>query len=126
MAPRVQGKILETETGTRFIVIEQKGKDIWRGRHKSLTDAVEAGVAGLGVDRILVQRAIKHDVKIVLVVIEELRKIFLTPIEDFANDELCISRANYQGRSTRILNWSRWHQKYLGPTLTTRSKRVSA
>lgn len=107
-------------------MIEQKGRDVWRGRYKSIKEAVENGVAGIGVDRILVQRALQHNVKVILVVIEEQRKVFLTPIEDFANDQLCVSRANYQGRSTRILNWSRWHQKYLGPTLTTKSKRASA
>lgn len=126
VAPRVQGKILETETGTRFIVIEQKGRDVWRGRYRSINEAVEHGVAGIGVDRILIQRALLHDVKIVMVLIEEQRRVFLTPIEDFANDELCMSRTNYQGRSTRVLAYGRWHQKYLGPQLTTKSKRASA
>jgi hypothetical protein len=126
VAPRVQGKILETETGTRILIVEQKGRDVWRGRYKSIDEARQHDAAGIGVDRILIQRALKHDVKIVLVFIEEQRRIFLTPIEDFANDELCVSRANYQGRSTRVLPYSRWHQKFLGPTLTVKSKRASA
>lgn len=126
VAPRVQGKILETEAGNRFIVIEQKGRDVWRGRYRSINEAIEHNAAGIGVDRILIQRALQHGVKIVMVVIEEQRRIFLTPIEDFANDELCASRANYQGRSTRVLAYGRWHQKFLGPSLTVKTKRASA
>jgi hypothetical protein len=127
VAPRVQAKLLETETGTRFMVIEQKGRDMWRGRYRSLNEAIEHGAAGIGVDRILLNRAVtQHDVKVVMVVVEEQRKVFLAPVEDFTNPEVCVSRANYQGRSTHVLAFGRWHQKFLGPQLTTKSKSASA
>lgn len=117
---------METEAGVRFMVIEQKGKDVWRGRYRSISEAVENNVAGLGVDRILLTRSQQHGVSTVMIVVEEQRRIFLAPIEDFFNDELAITRSNYQGRAHRILNYSRFVQKYLGPTLHTKSKRASA
>jgi hypothetical protein len=33
-----------------------EGQDVWRGREKSITDAIEAGTAGIGVDKLLLQR----------------------------------------------------------------------
>lgn len=126
VAPRVQGKLLETESGTRFMVVELKGRDVWRGRHKSIEEALEAGVAGIGVDRILLTRSQQHNVSTVMVVIEEQRRIFLAPVEDFFNDEFTSTRTSYQGRATRTLAYSRWVKKYLGPTLHTKPKRASA
>ncbi len=118
---------METETGTRLIVIEQKGRDLWRGRHKSLHDAIEADVAGVACDRILLSRARdQHDITVVMVVIEEQRRIFLTPIADFFDQELSSGRTDYRGRSVRIVPHARFHQKYLGPVLQSRKRRASA
>jgi hypothetical protein len=127
VAPRVQGKIMETESGTRFLVVEQKGRDLWRGRHKSLHDAIEAGVAGVAVDRILLARARdQQDVTHVMVVIEEQRRIFVAKIDDFFDMDLSQGRTDFRGRSVRILAYARLHQKYLGPVLHTKRKRSSA
>lgn len=124
VAPRVQGKILETPAGTRLMVIEQKGRDVWRGRCKSITEAIDAGEAGLGIDRVLLTRAPTHGVTVIMVVIEEQRRIFLTPIADFADDTLYRTRANYQGRATRIVPYQRFTVKYLGPHLQKRKRRA--
>jgi hypothetical protein len=118
---------METENGTRFLVVEQKGRDIWRGRHKSLHDAIEAGVAGVAVDRILLARARdQQEITHVMVVVEEQRRIFLSAIEDFFDQELSQGRTDWKGRSVRIVAYNRMHQKYLGPTLHPKTKRVSA
>jgi hypothetical protein len=118
---------METESGTRFIVVEQKGRDIWRGRHKSLHDAIEAGVAGVAVDRILLTRARdQQEVTHVMVVIEEQRRIFVAAIADFFADGISSGRTDFRGRSVRILAYDRLVQKYLGPVLQTKRKRASA
>lgn len=122
VAPRVQGKIMETESGTRFIVIEQRGRDIWRGKSKSLSEAIEKGEAGIGVDKVLLMRAMNHEVTTVMIVVEEQRRIFLTPIADFFDEELSRVRANYQGRAHRIVSYERFTKKYLGPNLQKRKR----
>jgi hypothetical protein len=100
---------------------------LWRGRHKSLHDAIEAGVAGIAVDRILLSRARdQQEVTHVMVVIEEQRRIFVAAIEDFFNMDLSQGRTDWRGRSVRIVAYARMHQKYLGPTLHTKKKRASA
>lgn len=117
MAPRVQGKIIETEAGTRYLIVEQQGRNVWRGRCKSITEAVDKNEAGIGVDKTLVDRAINHGVKVVMVTIEEQRRIFLAPIDMFNDPVVTKTRANYQGRATRILGYENYVQKYLGPNL---------
>jgi hypothetical protein len=118
---------METESGTRFLVVEQQGRDLWRGRHKSLHDAIEAGVAGVSVDRILLTRARdQHQIAVVMVVVEEQRRLFVTPIADFFDPDLSTGRTDYKGRNVRTVGYSRFHQKYLGPTLHTKAKRSSA
>ena len=126
VSPRVQGNILETASGARFIVIEQSGRDIWRGKHKSLNEAITAGDAGIGVDRILLQRAEKYGVSNVLVVVEEQRCIFVVSLGTLLNDPQSITRANWQGRATRVLPYQFYMRKYLGPSLQTKRKRASA
>lgn len=126
MAPRVQGKILETPTGTRFLLIEQKGKDVYRSRFKTLEEAIEQNAAGIGVDRVLLTRATNHNISTVMVVIEEQRRIFLAPIEQLLDTEQTKSRTAYNGRALRVLAYSSWTQKYLGPHLHTKRKRSSA
>lgn len=113
---------METEKGTRFLIVEQKGRDIWRGRAKSLSEAIENGEAGLGVDKVLLTRAQSHSITTVMVVIEEQRRIYLTPISDFFEEDLARTRANYQGRATKIVPYERWVKKYLGPNLQKRKR----
>lgn len=114
---------METEAGTRFLIVEQKGRDIWCGGSKTIHDAIEQGVAALGVERALLTAAKdKHGVTVVMVTVEEQRRIFLTPIEDFFDDDLARSRTNYKGWSVRMVPYSRWTQKYLGPSLSKRKR----
>lgn len=108
------------------MVVEQKGRDVWRGRYKSINEAIENGVAAVGVDRILLTRSLNHGVSTVMVVVEEQRKIFLAPVETLLDPEHASTRSNYQGRATRIMNYDKWNQKYLGPHLHTKRKRSSA
>lgn len=115
---------METGSGTRFLIVEMKGRDIWRGRSRSLAEAIEANEAGIGVDRVLLTRALTHDISTIMIVIEEQRRIFLTPIADFFDDELARTRANYQGRAMRIVPYLRFKQKYLGPSLQKRKRTV--
>lgn len=126
VSPRVQGKILEHPSGARFMVVEQKGRDIWRGKHRSIAEAVTAGQAGIGVDRILLQRAEKYGVTNVLVVVEEMRRVFLAPITAFDDPAKAVTRSNWQGRSTRVLGYEFFLNNYLGPNLSTRRKIASA
>jgi hypothetical protein len=127
VAPRVQGKLVENSEGTRLLVIEQKGKDVWRGRERSIADAIEAGTAGIGCDKLLLQRVReKHATNVVMVVIEDLRTVFVTPMSDFFDDAFSRTRTSYKGRAMRIVPLSRFHQKYLGPTLHAKPKRASA
>lgn len=126
VAPRVQGKILETEGGTRFMLVEQKGKDVWRGRFKTLEEAIENNAAGIGVDRILLTRCQQHDVSTIMVVIEEQRRLFLAPIADLLDAEKSKSRTSYNGRAQRVMDYTSWTQKYLGPHLHSKRKRASA
>lgn len=118
---------METEAGTRFIIIEQRGRDLWRGRHKSLHDAIEDGVAGVACDRILLARARdQQDITHVMVVIEEQRRIFVAAIADFFDQELSSSRTDFRGRSVRIVPYDRVTKKYLGPVLQTKKRRATA
>lgn len=126
VAPRVQGKILETPNGTRFMVVEQKGRDIWRGRFKSIEEAIENGVAGVGVDRFLLQRSLEHDVSTVMVVVEEQRKIFLAPVETLLDPEQTRIRTGYASRAIRVMDYQKWKRIYLGPTLRSNRKRANA
>lgn len=108
-------------------MVEQRGRDLWRGRHKSLHDAIEAGVAGIAVDRILLARARdQQEVTHVMVVVEEQRRIFVASIADFFDQELSQGRTDFRGRSVRIVAYGRMHSKYLGPLLHTKRKRSSA
>lgn len=126
VAPRVQGKILETPTGVRFLVVEQKGKDVWRGRFKTLEEAIGQGVAGIGVDRVLLSRCEFHDITTVMVVIEEQRRIFLAPVTDLLDQEKSLPRTSYNGRALRVLPYEKWVQRFLGPNLHSKRKRASA
>lgn len=123
VAPRVQGKILETEAGSRFMVVELKGRDIWRGRARTLAEAIEAGDCGIGVDKTLLTRAMREqDVTTIMVVVEELRRIYLTPITDFFDEALSKGRADWRGRATRLVPYSRFVQRYVGPSLQKRKR----
>jgi len=108
------------------MVVEQKGRDIWRGRFKTLEEAIENKVAGIGVDRILLSRCEHHGVTTVMVVIEEQRKVFLTSVATLLDQEKSISRTFYNGRSMRVLAYENWVQRFLGPTLHSKRKRASA
>jgi len=118
VAPRVQGKILETEAGTRLIVVEMKGKDVWRGRYKTLEEAIENNSAGIGVDRVLLSRCAQHNVTTVMVVIEEQRRIFLAPVEALLDTDMSKGRTSWNGRAMRVLDYGLWVQRYLGPAKT--------
>lgn len=113
---------METPAGTRFLVVEQKGRDIWRGKSKSLSEAIENNEAGLGIDRVLLTRAQAHEITTIMVVVEEQRRIFLTPLTDFFDEDLARTRANFQGRAMRIVPYMRFTQKYLGPSLQKRKR----
>jgi hypothetical protein len=127
VAPRVQGKLVENEAGVRLLIVEQKGADIWRGREKSITDAIQAGTAGIGVDKLLLTRARdKHAATVVMVLAEDLRTIYITLLSDFFDDQLSKGKTSWKGRALRIVPLSRFHQKYLGPTLHIKSSRSNA
>lgn len=117
---------METDSGARFMIVEQKGRDIWRGKHRSIYEAELENSAGIGVDRTLLQRAIKYNVRTVIVFIEEHRRIYLAPIERFFEEGLGNTRANWQGRSTRVLGTHHMVRHYLGPNLKTKRKRANA
>jgi hypothetical protein len=117
---------METEAGTRFLIVEQKGRDIWCGGLKSIHEAIENGAAALGVERALLSAARdKHSVTVVMITVEEQRRIFLTPIDDFFNDEMARSRTNFKGWSVRMVPYQRFTQKYLGPNLQKRKRLAS-
>jgi hypothetical protein len=119
VAPRVAGKLIENEAGVRLLIVEQKGSDIWRGREKSITDAIQAGTAGIGVDKLLLARVRdKHAATVVMVLVEDLRTIYVTLLSDFFDDHLSVGKTSFKGRPLRVVPLSRFHRKYLGPALT--------
>lgn len=126
VAHRASGKILEDEHGLRIMVLEYKGWDIRRGRFRTLSEAVENNAASIGVDRQLLTAAQKHNVSVILIVIEEHRKIFLAAIDDFFDAELCRTASDYRGRAIRCLPLTRFHQKYFAPDLHKRKKSATA
>lgn len=127
VAPTVRGKLVANSEGVHLLVVEQKGKDVWRGRERSIADAIEAGTAGIGLDKILLQRVReKHGTNVVMVVIEDLRTVYVAAIADFFDDTISRSRTSHKGRAVRVVPLRRFHQKYLGPTLHTKPKRASA
>lgn len=125
VAHGVQGKILASESEKRFIVVEQKGKDLWRGRHKSLDEAIKAGEASVGVDRTLLQRARKYDVENVVVFVEELRRIYVAPLELYFDDEKSSGRTSWRGRPLRLIGFENLLHHYVGPDLQRKRKRAS-
>lgn len=122
VAPRVQGKIVESPSGRRTLIVEQKGRDIWRGRSKSVNEAIFNNEAGIGVDQVLLQRAKQHEVTHVLIVIEEQRKIFLAPIDHFFCTVRTSTRSNWQGAATKVCGYQYFMSKYLGPSLAKKRK----
>lgn len=122
VAPRVAGKIMETPAGTRFMIVEIKGRDIWRNRARSLAEAIDAGHAGIGLDKTLASRCGDYGVTTIMFVVEELRRIYLAPLADFFDEELVRMRPNWQGRGHRILPYAHFRQTYLGPRLQSRKR----
>lgn len=122
VSPRTIGKILETPAGVRFMVIEQRGKDIWRGKHRSLNEAIAAGDAGLGVDRILLQRSQQYGVNNVMIVVEEIGRIFVATVDTMLNDADCRTKQNWQGRAHRVLPWQKFLSTYLGPNISKKRR----
>lgn len=125
VSPRTIGKILETPSGTKLMIVEQGGRDIWRGKHKSLNEAIIAGHAGLGVDRILLQRSKLYGVANVMIVVEEIGRIFVISVDSLLDDPAGITRQNWQGRAYRILPWQNYSTMYLGAHLIQKRKRAS-
>lgn len=126
VSPRTIGKILEAPSGQRLLIVEQNGRDIWRGKHKSLNDAIKADEAFIGVDRILLQRAKTYGVVNVMVVVEELSRIFVAPVDTMLEHPEGRSRPNWQGRAHRLLPWRLFLRASLGPNLQIKKDRASA
>ena len=129
-APGVKGRVISKPNPAdpeappiKMLVIETKGKDIWRGGAKSIDEALEKGSAGLGVDAVVLQRAQKQGITVVAIVVEELRRLSLAPIDFFFNQDIARTRANYRGRATRIVPYDRFQHRYLIPPLRKRKTR---
>lgn len=123
----MKGKLVENSEGVRLLIVEQKGKDVWRGRERTIADAMELGVAGIGLDKLLLQRVReKHATNVVMVVIEDLRTVYVAAIADFFNDQIAKGRTSHKGRAVRVVPLTRFHQKYLGPTLHAKPKKANA
>jgi len=129
-APGVKGKVITKlnpldleDPGVKMLIIETKGKDIWRGGAKSIDEALQMGTAGLGVDNVVLQRAIKAECKVVAIVVEELARLSVVPIAEFFDPNLTRTRANYRGRAIRILPYGRFHHRHLTPPLRKRKVR---
>lgn len=123
VAPRVSGKIIELDNGCRMMIVEQKGFDIYRGRCKSVDEAIQLGEAALGLDQTLHMAAKRYNVSVLMIAIPELFKIFIAPITDFENPEIVRSRAGWNGRAIRMISINRFHQKYMFPDLKRNKKR---
>lgn len=124
VSPRVHGKIMETDGGGRILIIEKKGKDIWRGRHRSLNDAIKAGDAAIGLDRVLLKRATnKHGVVTVMFVVEDLGKVFIAPADMFYDEEKSGTKTHWDGAAHRVVFYQHFREIYLGPNLKSRRGR---
>lgn len=116
---------MELPSGKRLMVVERKGKDIWRGRHKSLHEAIKAGDAGIGIDRVLIRRAMtKHDVVSVMIIVEEMGKLFTAAAEAFFDEEKSSTKTGWDGAAQRVLGYHHFVETYLGPSLRKHRKRV--
>lgn len=106
------------------MIVEQKGRDVWRGRYRTLEHAIENDAAGVGVDRILLTRSKQYDVKVIIVVVEEMKKIFVAPISKLFDPDFSRSRADYRGRGMKLMDLKDWDVRYLGPNLHS-NKRIA-
>jgi hypothetical protein len=129
-APGVKGKVITRPNpadpeapGIKMLIVETKGKDIWRGGAKSIDEALVQGSAGLGVDNVIIQRALKLDITVVGIVVEELCRLSVAPISDFIDPDIARTRANYRGRAIKIVPYERFHHRYLTPPLRKRKVR---
>jgi hypothetical protein len=129
-APGVVGKVITRPNaidpeapGVKLLIIEMKGRDIWRGGAKSIDEALERGTAGIGVDAVVLQRAQKLDINVVAIVVEELQRLSLTTMDMFFDQTIVRTRANWRGRSTRIVPYEKFQHKYITPPLKKRRKR---
>lgn len=112
--------------GIKILVIVTKGKDIWRGGAKSIDEALEKGCAGLGVDNVVLQRALKAECTVVAIVVEELRRLSMIPIASFTDPNVARTRSNFRGRAIRIVPYQNFQHRYLEPPLRKRKTRVIA
>lgn len=109
-----------------MLIIETKGRDIWRGGAKSIDEALAMGSAGLGVDGVILQRAKALDITVVAIVVEELKRLSLVPMDTFFDQEVVRTRANFRGRATKIVPYDKFHHRYLIPPLKKRKNRAIA
>ena len=118
---------MELPDGKRMILIEKKGKDLWRGGYKTLHEAIEMDAAGIGADRFLLNRAMNsHEVELVMFVVEDLRKVFMARMADFFDGEKARTRTHWDGSAHLVLGYHHFSEKYLGPDLKRKRKRASA
>lgn len=117
VAPRVQGKILKTQAGTKFMLIEQNGKNIWRGKEKSIHAAREKEIAMVGADRVLLQRARKYEVTVIVIANTTHKCMYICNLEDFFNRDIAKLRTNYQRRAHTVLPLDFFVTRSLKPKL---------
>lgn len=106
--------------GGKILVVETKGKDIWRGGAKCVDEAILNGTAGLSVDKILLAEAIKVGCTTVAIVVEELCRISVTPVATFSDASTSSMRADYRGRAMRVVPYQLFHHQHLTPPLRKR------
>lgn len=99
------------------MLLQQNGKQVWRGREKSVHAAKEKDIAFIGADRVLLQRAKKYDVKVIVIANTTYKCMYICDLEDFFNRDIAKLRTNYQQRAHAVLPIDFYVTRSLKPKL---------
>ena len=99
---RVRGQIW-TYKELPLLWVDQKARDIFRGKASSICEAREMGVGAIAVDETLLARARQKGAMAVLVHAEDLGNIYMTAIANFY-DEAAQTRIDFRHRRVRQVN----------------------
>jgi len=100
------------------MLLEQIGRQVWRGREKSVNAAREKEMAYIGADRVLLSRARKYEVTVIVIVNTTYKCIYVCDLEDFFNRDISKTRTNYQQRAHKVLPVDFFKTRNLKPSLS--------
>jgi len=105
-------------------MVFQKASHVWRGRAKSIHEAIDQGTAGIGVDMLLARTAMRKGAVAVIVVNEELAGIWAGRISDLFDPSISRTREGFSGRSVKVVDIDRFAHRTLEISLKPKRKRA--